>query len=250
MGAGTLVIGLQRRAGLREVAAEGRGERLDHPAGMGGDRHQMADRVVVIAGRRQQHREITAGLGHPGGDPAQHRVGEPYRPLATGPADQVDGRGDRGPRRHPGVQQLVDTQAQRVPYLRVHGVHRTVGDRGEQPVQDTRGTQGAVGQLGGEPPVPGREPALRQQGRQQQVRVGAALVDGPQDLPGEHPGGIDPGRPWPSPCGTGGRAHVNLSPSARRAPRAQASAAIVGRPSGRTSPSSTIPLPVPTPISP
>ncbi len=91
MGAGTLVIGLQRRAGLREVAAEGRGERLDHPAGMGGDHRQMTDRIVVITGRRQQHREITTALGHPGGDPAQHRVGEPYRPLAAGTADQVDG---------------------------------------------------------------------------------------------------------------------------------------------------------------
>ncbi len=255
MGAGTLVVGRQRGAGPRQVAAEGGGERLDHPAGMRGDRRQMADRVVVIAGCGQQHREIAAGGLQPGGEAAQHRVGEPYRPFTAGPADQVDGRVDRGPRRHPGAQQLVGTQPQRVPHRRVHLVHRAVGDRGEQPVQDTQGAQGAVGQLGGETPVAGGQLAAGQQRRQQQVRVGATLVDGPQDLPGEQPGGIGPGRrrPGPLPCPRapgGGRTHVNLSPAAMRAPRAHASAAIVGRPSGRTSSSSTTPPPVPTAIRP
>ena len=142
-------------------------------------------------------------------------------------------------------------QAQGVADLRVDLAERPARAGGEDHVELAGHAQRAVGQLGGQRRVAAVDLAVAQQGGQHQVGVRVLLVDRAQGREGRVAGRVD-GRPRPARATwrTGGSwcvvAQRNPSPGSGRTPRAQSPAGISALPSGRTVPSATGPVAVPT----
>src|SRR5690606_37771982 len=131
--------------------------------------------------------------------------------------------------------------------------------RRDDRVVGAHAAQGAVGQFGGQAGVTGGQPPLPDQVGQQEVGVGVPFVHGAQHVEG---GGacevarrtappaagspVAPPRPAAVPAAHAFTRHSNRSPSAMRAPLAHSAAVIARLPWGRTSPSRTGWVAVPT----
>ena len=172
------VVRGERGVGSSSAAcAQGVGEGLRDPA------------RVRVGERRDGRSGPPSGRGellHPGrlvvlGDPAQHGVDEAGRAGRVHP-DQLDGRVDRGVRRHPGAQQLVGAQAQGVEQRRLDAVQRPLGAGVDHRVEQPLGPQRAVAQLGGQRGVAVAQPVPPQDRREGEVRVGVAHADRGEQL--------------------------------------------------------------------
>jgi hypothetical protein len=83
---------------------------------------------------------------------------------------------------NPSGQELVHAEPQHVTDGRIDLV--PVAARGQDRVIGAAAAQRAVGQFGGKGGVPAGQAAFRQDGGQQQVSVGVALIDRAQDVIG------------------------------------------------------------------
>ena len=141
---------------------------------------------VAVGDRREPRRRGQRIGGDPDdplvevvrGDLAQDGVGEAGRPGADPGPDQVHGRADRGVRRHPHREQLVDAEPQRVEHLGLHLAERPVHAGGEDRVVRAAPADRPRHQLGDERGVPAGQPVLAQDRGQHEVGVGVVDADG------------------------------------------------------------------------
>ena len=146
---------------LLRACAQGVGEGLGDPARVRVGERRVADRVLLRVGRELLHPGRLVVLA----DPAQHGVDEAGGAGARVHPDELDGRVDRGVRRHPGAQQLVGAQAQGVEQRRLDAVQRAVGAGVDHGVEQALGPQRAVAQLGGQRGVAVAQPVPPQDRR-------------------------------------------------------------------------------------
>ena len=145
--------------------------------------------------------------------------------------------GHRGVRRHPGVQQLVGAQPQRVPGRRVDPVHRPVGGGRDDRVERARARAACRRPARWRTRRPGRAVRRsRSKPGQHEVGVGVVAVHRGQRLVGGQPGRVDrrPARraaPWPAAASAVRRLAAGSRELARRASAAHAAGPVGGRPS-------------------
>jgi hypothetical protein len=194
------VVGGQRFGEFVEVTAEGVGEGLCDPPRMGVRHREVAHRVVVSGRRYRLYPALFVLLA----DPAQYRVDEASRSTATTGSDQVHGGGDRGVWRHPGPQQLVAAQPQRVQQLAIDLREWAVRAGLQHRIQQTLRAACSVAQFGGQRGVAAVDPALPQQAGQHQIGVRVTLAHRSQSVQRRLPRPVIhrwPGRPGAPPGG-------------------------------------------------
>src|SRR6266851_122579 len=184
-GEGVLGLG---GAGLAERVAD----RVDDPARIAVPDGEVPGRVAgPVWGD-----DLDPGIQVTGGHAAQDRVDEARRAGAADVLGQVDRGRHGGVAADPGGQQLMRADPEHVAHRRVELV--PVAARGQDGVVGAAAAQRAVGQFGGEGSVPAGQPALLEQGGQQQVSVGVPVRDRAQDVVGGAPGRIGA---WPTGAG-------------------------------------------------
>ena len=146
--------------------------------------------TVRVGLRRRGHvgePAVEVTLGHP----AQDGVGESRGCRTDLGPDQVDGGGHRGVRRHPGGEELVGAEPQRVEQRLVDLGDRSARRLGEDGVVAAPPAQRAVGELGGERGVASGQPGPPEQPGKHEVGVGVLLGDGPERLERGPAGRVD-----------------------------------------------------------
>ena len=163
---------------------------------------EVTERIGVAAWGRNPD----PGFQVAGGHPAQHRVDEAGRALASEVAGEVHRGRDGRVRGHPGGQELVGAEAQYLAQRRVHAVESPVGAQAEDRVVAAPAAQRPVGELGGQRGVAPLQPALGEHRRQQQVGVGVPLLNRYEHVVGEAPDRVGPASAAPAAGATAGAA--------------------------------------------
>ena len=133
---------------------------------------------------------LPPGFGRGAGYFPQDAVGETFGLFVSGGGDDFHGGVHSRVRFHPGVKQLVGTQADGTKHRRINAVKRPGGTVGYDDIEYALDPQGAVGDFGGEGGVAAFEPVFGQRFGEGQVGVCALHVDAVEHVKGNGPGQV------------------------------------------------------------